>query len=186
MSDLLREQLSALIDGELPAEECELLVKRIGNSPELARSWHAYHVIGDALRDELSAGDAEQLAPRVREALDDDASVPAHYGLKRWSTMAAGVAVLGLAGLAGALISGHIQTGKVFAPASGGSGSGNSMHVDWRRAPAPVQAELSRYLLMHDPYGMASTSAAGEAQGSATSPTAGGAANEATPPTPPL
>lgn len=188
MSDLLHEQLSALIDGELPAEECELLVKRIANSPELARSWHAYHLIGDALRDELSAGDAEQLAPRVREALDERKGTgarPAHRGLRRWSTMAAGVAVLGLAGLAGALISSHIQTGKVFAPAGSNAVGSTPVHVDWRRAPAPVQAELNRYLLMHDPYGMASSPAAHEARGASTSPT-GGAVNAGTLPTPPL
>jgi len=190
MSDLLREQLSALIDGELPGEECELLVKRITHSTELARSWHAYHLIGDALRDELSTGAAEQLAPRVWDALDEEAAAgrsSAHHGLRRWSTVAAGVAVLGLAGLAGALISSHIESGKVFAPASGASSGGSTpVHVDWRSAPPPVQAELSRYLLMHDPYGMASSPAAHEAQGTATSPTAGGAVNDGTPPTPPL
>lgn len=189
MSDLLREQLSALIDGELPGEECELLVKRIGNSAELARSWHAYHLIGDALRNELSAGDAQQLATRVREALTEEArpSVPRHRaGLRRWSTLAAGVAVLGLAGLTGALISSHINSGKVFAPAGSPAGGAAPVHVDWRQAPAPVQAELSQYMLMHDPYGMASAPAAREAQGTATSSTAGGAVNDETPPTPPL
>lgn len=188
MSDLLREQISALIDDELPAEECELLVKRIGNSAELAQCWHAYHLIGDALHDELSTGSAQQLAARVREALDEETEPPAsvHHGLRRWSTLAAGVAVLGLAGLAGALISSHMQTGKVFAPAGSAAGGSTPVHVDWRQAPAPVQAELSQYLLMHDPYGMASGPAARPAQGAATSPTAGGAVNDATRPTPPL
>lgn len=179
MSDLLREQLSALIDGELPAEECELLVKRISSSSELARSWHAYHLIGDALRDQLSAGAAQRLAPRVRVALSEEAAghPRGRSGLKRWSTVAAGVAVIGLAGLAGALISSHMEPGKVFAPADGVSSGGSApVHVDWRRAPAPVQAELSRYLLMHDPYGMVSGPASSEAQGSATAPAAGGTA----------
>ncbi|MGA7965742.1 MAG: sigma-E factor negative regulatory protein [Gammaproteobacteria bacterium] len=187
MSDLLREQLSALIDGELPVEECELLVKRIGNSAELARCWHAYHLIGDALHNELSTGAAQKLASRVREALNEEAEPPAsvrHHGLRRWSTLAAGVAVLGLAGLAGALISSHMEPGKVFAPAGNAAGgSATPIHVDWRQAPAPVQAELSQYLLMHDPYGMASGPAA---QGAATSLTAGGAVNDETHPTPPL
>lgn len=189
MSDILREQLSALIDGELPAEECELLVKRIGNSAALARCWHAYHLIGDALHGELSTGSAQQLAARVREALDEEVTEsPAslRHGLRRWSTLAAGAAVLGLAGLAGALISSHMQTGKVFAPAGSAPGGSVPVHVDWRQAPAPVQAELSQYLLMHDPYGMASGPAVRPAQGAATSPKAGGAVNDATRPTPPL
>lgn len=172
MSDLLREQLSAFVDGELPREECTLLIKRIGNSTELARTWHAYHLVGDALRDELCDSAAQQLAPRVREALTEEAAVPAlrRYNLRRWSTVAAGVAVLGLAGLTGALISSHMQTGKVFAPAGTSPGTLTPMHVDWRRAPAPVQYELNRYMLMHDPYGMSPTLPSRAAQSAATSP----------------
>ena len=186
MSNLLREQLSALVDGELPGEECELLVRRIGNNAELARSWHAYHLIGDALRDQLSSA-GRRLAPRVREALSEESTggVPAHTRRRRWSTVAAGVAVLGLAGLAGALISSHIEPGKVFAPAGIAPGSSRPVHVDWRRAPAPVQTELSRYLLMHDPYDMAPAPLARDVQAAATSPAAGGAVNGETPPTPP-
>lgn len=173
MSDLLREQLSALMDGELPSVECELLLKRISTSAELARSWHAYHLIGDALRDELAAGDAEQLAPRVREALNGERRVqdPEPRRIRRWSTLAAGVAVLGLAGLAGGLITRQVDTGKVFAPAGANtSASAGAVHVDWRSEPQPVRAELSRYLLMHDPYGMApGLSGDSEASGSGTS-----------------
>ena len=171
MSDLLREQLSALMDGELPREECELLVKRIGNSAELARSWHAYHLIGDALRDQLAGSDAEQLAPRVREALTGEGAGRPHgtRRLRRWSTLAAGVAVLGLAGLAGSLITSHMDSGKVFAPAGTNSaGVSRSVHVDWRSEPQPVQAELSRYLMMHDPYGMTPNDSGDTPSGAAT------------------
>ncbi len=171
MSDLLREQLSALMDGELPREECELLVKRISTSAELARSWHAYHLIGDALRDQLAGSDAEQLAPRVREALTGEGGGRAHGAgrLRRWSTLAAGIAVLGLAGLAGSLITSHMDSGKVFAPAGTNSaGVSRSVHVDWRSEPQPVQAELSRYLMMHDPYGMTPNASGDTASGAAT------------------
>ena len=171
MSDLLREQLSALMDGELPHEECELLVKRISTSADLAQSWHAYHLIGDALRDQLAGGDAEQLAPRVREALTEEGKERFHHAgrWRRWSTLVAGIAVLGLAGLAGSLITSHMDSGKVFAP-SGASGTrvGSAIHVDWRSEPQPVQAELSRYLMMHDPYGMTPNPSGDKAGGSAT------------------
>ncbi len=184
MSDLLREQLSALMDGELPHEECELLVKRISNSADLARSWHAYHLIGDALRDQLAGSDAEQLAPRVREALTEEAgrtSRPHGAGrLRRWSTLAAAVAVLGLAGLAGSLITRHMDSGKVFAPAGANSTNVSSpVHVDWRSEPQPVQAELSRYLMMHDPYGMTPNASGDTPSGAATAmPPLNKAANE--------
>lgn len=154
MSDLLHEQLSAFMDGELPSEECELLVKRIVASDELAERWHAYHVISDALRDQLAPGPARDLAPRVDRALA--AERPRHRGPRRFATIAAGVAVIGLAGLAGALVSRQIGGGQVFAPNGvGGQGGANKMQVDWRQAPTPVRSELNRYLLMHDPYGSA-------------------------------
>ena len=172
MSDLLLEQLSALMDGELPHEECELLVRRISTSADLARSWHAYHLISDALRDQLAGSDAEQLAPRVREVLTGESAGHSHAPgrLRRWSTLVAGVAVLGLAGLAGSLITSHMDSGKVFAPAgAGGAGVSSPVHVDWRSEPQPVQAELSRYLMMHDPYGMTPNVSSDTAGGAATS-----------------
>jgi anti-sigma factor RsiW len=36
MSELLNEQLSALLDGELPPEETSLLLRRLGRETELA------------------------------------------------------------------------------------------------------------------------------------------------------
>lgn len=189
MSDVLREQLSALMDGELPSEECELLLKRVSTSADLARSWHAYHLIGDALRDQLADGEAQRLAPRVREALISESGPKphGHRRLRRWSTLVAGVAVLGLAGLAGGLITRQMDSGKVFAPGdAGGSNVSSPVHVDWRSEPQPVRNELSRYLLMHDPYGMAPGNIQGDqagASGTATLP-ANKAANDPQPPSP--
>jgi len=176
MSDLLREQLSSSMDGELPAEECELLVKRIAASGELAECWHAYHVIGDALRDELAPGSAQDLAPRVGRALADER--PRRRSMRRFGTVAAAVAVLGLAGLAGALVSRQIGTGQVFAPGGvDGQGGGGRVHVDWRQAPSPVRSELNRYLLMHDPYGVSPRGLSSENSSSTTTAAMAGAAS---------
>lgn len=161
MSDLLHEQLSAFMDGELPSEECELLIKRIAADGDLAESWHAYHVISDALRDQLAPGAAQDLAPRVDRALDSERR--RYRSPRRLATIAAGVAVIGLAGLAGALVSRQIGGGQVFAPGGVGAPAGTGqVQVDWRRAPIPVRSELNRYLLMHDPYGAAPEGLASE------------------------
>lgn len=50
MSDLLKEQLSALIDGELPAAETALLIKRLEQEPELRACLARYRVCGETLR----------------------------------------------------------------------------------------------------------------------------------------
>lgn len=50
MSDLLNEQLSALIDGELPAQETALLLKRLEREPALRERLARYRVCGETLR----------------------------------------------------------------------------------------------------------------------------------------
>ena len=76
------------MDGELRHEEVELLDKPISTSGDLARSWDAYQLIGGAVRDQLAGGDAEQLAPRVREALTEETGDRSHHAgrWRRWST----------------------------------------------------------------------------------------------------
>ena len=73
-NDLLNEQLSALVDGELPPEETGLLLKRLEREPQLKARLARYALAGDVLRGErLQAG--PQFAMRVAHAL---ATEPAH------------------------------------------------------------------------------------------------------------
>ena len=44
------EVLSALADGELSQEDCADALLLVGGSPQAARQWDTYHLIGDALR----------------------------------------------------------------------------------------------------------------------------------------
>lgn len=152
LSNMLREQISAFMDGELPQEESALLLKRFANNREVGRCWQHYHLIGDALRDELAPEIARDMTPGVGRALEKPA---ARSRLRRLTTLAAGVAVIGLAGVVGGLVSHQIEGGgKVFAPGRGGSLQQSILprQVDWRQTPSPVQVELSRYLLLHDLY----------------------------------
>ncbi len=62
----MKEQVSALMDGELADHECEDCVQRLELDPELrSQSWDLYHLIGDALRDHLVPG----VSVRVRAVL---------------------------------------------------------------------------------------------------------------------
>ena len=80
MSDLLNEQLSALMDGELPPEETALLLRRLEREPQLAARLARYSAIGDVLRGDraqpsagfaarVSAAVAREPAPVVRPAV---------------------------------------------------------------------------------------------------------------------
>jgi sigma-E factor negative regulatory protein RseA len=50
MSEQIREQVSAFLDGELPNSETELLLKRLTRDAELRESFGRYALIGESLR----------------------------------------------------------------------------------------------------------------------------------------
>jgi sigma-E factor negative regulatory protein RseA len=64
------EQLSALLDGELPEAEVAMVVRRVARDDALRAAALRYSLIGDALRDELPAGRPANLVARVRAGLD--------------------------------------------------------------------------------------------------------------------
>jgi len=68
MSDLLNEQLSALMDGELPPEETALLMRRLEREPALARRLARYRSMGDVLRGDRAQPSAD-FASRVSAAI---------------------------------------------------------------------------------------------------------------------
>jgi sigma-E factor negative regulatory protein RseA len=70
MTELPREQLSALADDELEHAEVELLLHRYAADRELRIHWSAYHVIGEAMRRGRPAHGACRLADRVAAEID--------------------------------------------------------------------------------------------------------------------
>jgi sigma-E factor negative regulatory protein RseA len=62
MKDKLREQISALVDGELDDTEARLLIRRFARDPELGEIWERYHACGDLISGQpgsLAVGDLE-------------------------------------------------------------------------------------------------------------------------------
>jgi sigma-E factor negative regulatory protein RseA len=89
------QSLSALADGEVDAGAAASLAAAWRDDAALRRRWHAYHLIGDALRsDELAAGagDAAFLR-RLRERLEREPVVLAPAALERPAALAAPIAV---------------------------------------------------------------------------------------------
>jgi len=78
----LQENISAMVDGELPDCDVELTMAALAGADGRAR-WHAYQLIGDVLRADaagtgLSAGFRARLAERLaREAFPSEADGPA-------------------------------------------------------------------------------------------------------------
>ncbi|MDW7602952.1 sigma-E factor negative regulatory protein, partial [Stenotrophomonas maltophilia] len=50
-----REQLSALVDGELGADEARFLLRRMEHDPELAGCQERWQLLGDVMRGQASA-----------------------------------------------------------------------------------------------------------------------------------
>jgi len=109
MSEQIREQVSAFLDGELPNTETELLLKRLTRDGELRESFGRFALIGEALRGSGSQMLTRGFASRVNLAIDGE---PAHAtalatpprATKWWRpiagvTVAAGVAAVAIVAL---------------------------------------------------------------------------------------
>jgi sigma-E factor negative regulatory protein RseA len=95
MSEQIREQVSAFLDGELPSTETELLLKRLTRDGELRESFGRYALIGESLRGAGSHILTRGFASRVNVAIDGEPVQPARQTVRgaRWWRPLAGVAV---------------------------------------------------------------------------------------------
>ena len=71
MNDAIRMQLSAYVDGELPQNEAELLLRRMSQDVELRREVAEYLAIGRVMRGEVSVAGTDSIRDRVLAAIDD-------------------------------------------------------------------------------------------------------------------
>ena len=104
MDPTSREDLSALMDGELAAEPTRFLLRRLDHDPELSATWSRWHLIRACLASDSARMSAPKrdsdFAARVATALQDEA-VP-QVRQRHWArymgggAIAAGVAVAAL------------------------------------------------------------------------------------------
>lgn len=80
MNDMIGEQLSALVDGEVGDAERGLLIRRILKDPSLQQRWERYHLISDALRSNLPVGVNCELAQRIQNAIRDEPTPTVSHG----------------------------------------------------------------------------------------------------------
>jgi len=74
MNDAIRMQLSAYVDGELPENEAELLLRRMSQDVELRREVAEYLAIGRVMRGEVSVAGTDSIRDRVLAAIEDTGS----------------------------------------------------------------------------------------------------------------
>jgi sigma-E factor negative regulatory protein RseA len=99
MTDSLKEQLSACLDGELPEGELDLLLKRFDRDSELRETLGRYSLIAQAMQAKQPVGASKQFASRVMAAIDGEVATGpvlkkrATANAMRWLRPVAGLAV---------------------------------------------------------------------------------------------
>jgi sigma-E factor negative regulatory protein RseA len=135
MSDQIREELSALVDDELPSSRAGVLFDRLRSDEALRREWRRYHEIGDLIRGEAIDLSMNGLADRVRQQLQDEPAIIASprrppVGTARlgWGQAAVGIALA--ASVAGVSV--------YLAPLLSGPDLGQSAAIAQGIAPGPA------------------------------------------------
>ena len=70
MNEAIRMQLSAFVDGELPENEAELLLRRLSQDAQLRQQVAEFMAIGRAIRGDVQVTGIDNLRDRVSAALD--------------------------------------------------------------------------------------------------------------------
>jgi sigma-E factor negative regulatory protein RseA len=180
MSEQIREQVSAFLDGELPNTETELLLKRLTRDGELRESFGRYALIGEALRGGGSQILTRGFASRVNHAIDGEPAHAAGHAQQarsaRWwrplagVTVAAGVATVAIVALQQRAISPGVKGASPVTaqnvvasaarnqlPVQGGGGPREALSytVPAASPDAPVgiaPARLTNYVFAHSKY----------------------------------
>lgn len=154
------EQVSALLDGELPEAEVPLVVRRIARDESLKNTALRYSLIGDALRDELPAGHVADLVGPVREMLREEpapgpAAVPRPNQLRRYAgglAVAASVALVALVALPGRQKLAPPPTISATEIASPAPDRGINVQPMYTRTAGGGPDRLTRYYVNHSEY----------------------------------
>ena len=172
MTDQILEQMSALLDGELPQDQIGLLVRRMERDTELKRAFGSYVLIGETLRAPGGITASYGFATRVQAVLDDGHTAlptsPGTHLARRagWLKPAAAVAVAaGTAFAAVLLLRPGDQPGVGSGVSAVGSGVSAVADVDAvsntvadfaaadSASPTPAQSQrLAGYLVAHSQF----------------------------------
>jgi hypothetical protein len=71
MNDAIRMQVSAFVDGELPTNEAEMLLRRMSQDAELRQQFAEYLATGRLLRGERSVAGMDRLRDRIAAQKDE-------------------------------------------------------------------------------------------------------------------
>ena len=168
MSEQIREQVSAFLDGELPSSETELLLKRLTRDPELRQSFGRYALIGESLRGGGGASLTLGFAARVNRTIDGEPAAPvlpaARTAPLRWwkplagTAVAAGVAAIAVVALQQRAVAPGVSAGPRMMAQNVHQLSASKEPISYTvptlaTAPAMMApARLTNYVFAHSKY----------------------------------
>jgi sigma-E factor negative regulatory protein RseA len=176
MSEQIREQVSAFLDGELPSSETELLLKRLARDCELRESFGRYALIGEALRGSNHALLRKGFESRVNQAIDGEPVLPVMpavptRSVRWWRPFAGAAVVAGVAAVAvvamqqrslvtpgGAIPVSGMVAGSGVVPGVASAMLGSNREAISYTVPAPEAAaarpagRLTNYMFAHSKY----------------------------------
>lgn len=163
MNEKVNEQLSALIDDELPENEQEFLMRRIEQDAELRSTWSRYHLIGDVLRNKMPMAIDGEFSRKVSFAIDQVSRPAARQNLSGKKrnllkplaglAVAASVAMMAIVGLQN--LTGNQSPAEDFPKIATQVNSPNLIQARgtrWDRSPPEVESRLNGYLVNHGEY----------------------------------
>ena len=141
----MKQDISALMDGELFDDEADALLDKIKRNPDVQEEWQLYHLVGDVLRqpDHLHAN----IGTALRERLQAEPTVLAPRSRVRqnakWFALSAAASVMALALVAWM----SVQIGSEPAPQMA-----MQQASSLRPASFPVNRGLNGYLMAHQEF----------------------------------
>lgn len=153
MNDAIKTQISAFVDGELPQNEAELLLRRLCQDVELRNQAAEYLAMGRAMRGERAIVGVSMLRERVAAALDDkelqEEFAESEVAAPRFMRPLAGVAIAATVALA--VLIGLQQMSDVpdVETVQGGEAVAGTTD-DSYTVPEPEYDPLSDYYNSHD------------------------------------
>jgi sigma-E factor negative regulatory protein RseA len=162
MTDQIREQISALLDGELARDELGLLVRRMERDAELRRAFGNYVLIGECLRSPGDTTATRTFATRVgaaigdvpgREVVDDAAGAARP---RRWARPAVASAIAASLAIAGAALlrpSSEVGVPSVASNVEANGDPATEMPTTSAATPTLEQSQrLASYLVAHSQF----------------------------------
>jgi sigma-E factor negative regulatory protein RseA len=162
MTDIIKEQISALVDDELADAESHLLLKRLGGDRDLRRCLERYYLISDALSNHVPDRVDPAFALRLKTVLErEPASGGGAVSTARLRALVKPLAGFAVAASVAVVAVFSVQsltrdTGDTNMIAAGGSTSGERYIRDPDTRVTPdrerLEKRLNNYLVNHNEY----------------------------------